>query len=55
MNPIDNYGQIKINNDIYKKDQIKADEVSINSHQFSLDTENSENETANVFSKQYKI
>ena len=34
------------------EDQIKADEVSINSHSVSsLDTENSENETANVFSK----
>ena len=52
VNPIDNYSQIKINNEIYKKDQIKADEEGINSSLVSaLATDYSENESTNVFLK----
>ena len=50
-NFIDSYSKLQINNEIYKKDQIKTDELDINVPSVtSLDQEYSENETPKIFS-----
>ena len=50
-NSIDSYSQLQINNEIYKKDQIKTDELDINVPSVtSLDQEYSENENPKIFS-----